>query len=95
MSTWLPLPRKVLVSGSGAPVASSARTMNPPLYEAIETLSAAAYGRTPPPDTDLDEALNAGAAGIRVVARRYTPWARAFRSLKQSALGVRDRAWAR
>ena len=101
-SSWFPRPRKVYVSGAGAPVEAdlkvrphTVRLDTPGLGDAIATLSAAAYGRTMPPDSDLDEALDAGARGIRDVARRYTPWARLARALKHSALGLRDRAWAR
>jgi hypothetical protein len=87
-SSWFPRPRKAYVSGSGG-------TGTTPLTLPIETLSAAAYGRTMPSDADLDEALDAGERGIREVARRYTPWARLGRALKHSALGLRDKAWAR
>ena len=65
------------------------------LQVALERLAATAYGRNVAPDTDLDEALERGTRAVRHVARRYTWPARAARAARQSAIDMRDRAWAR
>jgi hypothetical protein len=91
---FFPRPRTVVVSGAGTGMLVPDRYTD--LRDALEKLSAAVYGRPGAvSESDLDEALDQGSRGIRDVGRRYTPWARAARSVKQSAMGVRDRAWAR
>ncbi len=66
------------------------------LHLAMDRLAAAAYGRSDlAPESDLDEALERGSHALRHVARRYTWPARAARVARQSAMEVRDRAWAR
>jgi hypothetical protein len=66
------------------------------LHVALQRFGTAAYGRDgSPSDTDLDEALEGGMRAVRHVARRYTWPARAARAARQSATGMRDRAWAR
>jgi hypothetical protein len=46
-------------------------------------------------NSDLDDALERGMRAMRHVAGRYTWPARAARAARQSAAGMRDRAWAR
>ena len=66
------------------------------LQVALERFGVAAYGRNGiPTDSDLDDALAGGMRAVRHVARRYTWPARAARAARQSATGIRDRAWAR
>jgi hypothetical protein len=77
---------------SGRPVDERLRD----LHVALERFGTAAYGRDGSlSDTDLDEALEGGMRAVRHVARRYTWPARAARAARQSATGMRDRAWAR
>jgi hypothetical protein len=103
VTTYFPRMRTIVVSGAGTSAnvqmehaEASLQARLHPLRDALDTFSAAAYGRPgAASDSDLDEALDQGARGIGEVGRRYTPWARAMRSLKQSAMGARDRAWAR
>ena len=66
------------------------------LHLALERFGAAAYGRDGMlVDADLDDALERGMRAVRHVARLYTLPARAARAARQSATGMRDRAWAR
>ncbi len=66
------------------------------LQAALARFATAAYGRPGvASDSDLDEALERGTRAVRHVARRYTWPARAARAARESATGVRDRAWAR
>jgi hypothetical protein len=66
------------------------------LHVALERFGTAAYARDRVlSDTDLDDALEHGMRAVRHVARLYTWPARAARAARQSATGMRDRAWAR
>ncbi len=66
------------------------------LQAALARFASAAYGRAgAASDSDLDEALERATHAVRHVARRYTWPARAARAARQSAVGMRDRAWAR
>jgi hypothetical protein len=66
------------------------------LQTAMERFGVAVYGREPAlDDTGLDDALEQGIRGARAVARRHTWVASLLRQLRESANGLRDRAWAR
>lgn len=96
VTTTFPRRRAVLVSGSATSVPVDLQAgAHADLHAAMERLTTAAYGRDLGSDSDLDEALARGARGLRQVARRYAPPARLARAVRQSAAGMRDRAWAR
>ena len=66
------------------------------LHVALERFGTAAYARDGVlSETDVDDALERGVRAVRHVARLYTWPARAARAARQSATGMRDRAWAR
>jgi hypothetical protein len=108
VSSLVPRRRSMLVSGSTTAEAvlqeiaraASAGTPAPEyladLQVALDRFAGAAYGRHGvASESDLDEALERGTRALRQVARRYTWPARAVRVARQSAMEVRDRAWAR
>ena len=108
VASLVPRRRSMLVSGSATAEAVSqemrrAESAGTPVPEhlvdlqlALGRFAAAAYGREGvASESDLDEALERGARALRQVARRYTWPARAVRVARQSAMEVRDRAWAR
>jgi hypothetical protein len=92
-----PRRRGALVSGSATAEALEQHGVsNPDLHGALQRFATAAYGRNGiESEGDLDDALDQGMRGVRHVARNYTWSARAARALRQSMLGMRDRAWAR
>jgi hypothetical protein len=103
VTSWFPRRRTVLASGSataesvagGGPITVGAGSRDD-LQFALERFAAAAYGRNGvASERELDEALERGVRALGHVAGRYTWLARATRSVRQSAIGVRDRAWAR
>jgi hypothetical protein len=108
VTSRVPYRRAMIVSGSAtagavAQALRKAESSGMPVDErlrdlqvALERFGAAAYGRdSMPSDADLDDALERGMRAVRHVARRYTLPARAARAARQSATGMRDRAWAR
>jgi hypothetical protein len=101
VTSWFPRRRRVLTSGSATAeslVGAGLQTgpHNDDLRVALERFAAAAYGRSGvTSESDLDEALERGSQAVARVAGRYTWLARTTRSVRQSAMGVRDRAWAR
>lgn len=65
------------------------------LHQALQQLSAAAYGQTSPADGDLDEAMNSGERALGAIQREHRWLVKRLAALRRSFGGARSRAWAR